>query len=67
MRGDAVHWRPADGSGEAEHLIDTRAAEGARAEPTPLPIQGFAPAEYRRQFDRMPDGRRFLVLLPLSR
>ena len=27
-RPDAVYWRRADGSGEAEHLIDTRAAEG---------------------------------------
>src|SRR5829696_9266715 len=27
-RGDAVYSRRADGSGEAEHLIDTRAAEG---------------------------------------
>lgn len=36
-------------------------------EPTPLPITGFAQAEYRRQFDLMPDGRQFLVLLPLSR
>jgi hypothetical protein len=27
-RGDAVYWRRADGTGEAEHLIDTRAAEG---------------------------------------
>jgi hypothetical protein len=25
---DAVYWRRADGSGDAEHLIDTRAAEG---------------------------------------
>ena len=32
--------------------------------PTPLPIKGFAQAEYRRQFDLMPDGRRFLVLFP---
>ena len=30
-RGDAVYWRRADGSGEAEHLIDTRAAEGWNA------------------------------------
>jgi Tol biopolymer transport system component len=37
------------------------------AEPTPLPIKGFAQAEYRRQFDLMPDGRQFLVLFPLSR
>src|SRR5215216_2210532 len=27
-RADAVYWRRADGSGDAEHLIDTRAAEG---------------------------------------
>ena len=39
----------------------------ARAEPTPLPIAGFAQAEYRRQFDLMPDGRQFLVLFPVSR
>jgi Tol biopolymer transport system component len=32
--------------------------------PTALPIKGFAQAEYRRQFDLMPDGRRFLVLFP---
>jgi Tol biopolymer transport system component len=182
-RGDAVYWRPADGTGNAEHLIDTRAAEGWNAggsqmrfltltgnrdygislldmtsrkvtrlvdfpgsaqhssnmspdgkwmayasnetgryevwleplprsgarlqltrdggshpmwapdgeslyfdrdhqmfrlavnthdvssigEPTPLPITGFAQAEYRRQFDLMPDGRQFLVLMPISR
>jgi Tol biopolymer transport system component len=27
-RGDTIQWRPADGSGTAEHLIDARAAEG---------------------------------------
>jgi hypothetical protein len=32
--------------------------------PTPLPIKGFAQAEYRRQFDLMADGRRFLILIP---
>ena len=31
-------------------------------EPTPLPIKGFAQAEYRRQFDLMPGGRQFLML-----
>jgi Tol biopolymer transport system component len=35
-------------------------------EPTPLPIEGFAQAEYRRQFDLMPDGRQFLALVPLT-
>ena len=27
-RPDGIHWRRADGTGEAEHLIDARAAEG---------------------------------------
>jgi Tol biopolymer transport system component len=35
-------------------------------EPTPLPIKGFAQAEYRRQFDLMPNGRQFLVLVPMG-
>jgi len=39
----------------------------AASEPTPLPIKGFAQAEYRRQFDLMPDGRRFLALFPIGR
>jgi hypothetical protein len=34
-------------------------------EPTPLPIKGFVQAEYRRQFDLMPGGEQFLVLMPL--
>jgi len=38
----------------------------SKIEPTPLPIKGFAQAEYRRQFDLMPDGRQFLVLVPLG-
>jgi eukaryotic-like serine/threonine-protein kinase len=38
----------------------------ARVEPTPLPIKGFAQAEYRRQFDLMPNGRQFLMLFPVS-
>jgi Tol biopolymer transport system component len=181
-KGDAVYWRPADGAGDAEHLIDTRAAEGwtaggaqmrfltlkanndygismfdmgsrritplvdspgsaqhssamspdgkwmayasnesgryevwvepfpgtgardqltrdggshplwapdgrslyfdrdhqlfrlalnpndmsSRVEPVPLPIKGFAQAEYRRQFDLLPDGRQFLLLFPIA-
>jgi Tol biopolymer transport system component len=35
-------------------------------EPTPLPIRDFAQAEYRRQFDLMPNGRQFLMLFPLK-
>jgi dipeptidyl aminopeptidase/acylaminoacyl peptidase len=32
-----------------------------------LPIEGFVQGEYRRQFELMPDGRRFLMLFPLAR
>ena len=39
----------------------------SRSEPTALPIKGFVQAEYRRQFDLMPDGRQFLVLVPTGR
>jgi len=35
------------------------------AEPIALPITGFVQAEYRRQFDMMPNGRQFLVLIPV--
>lgn len=35
--------------------------------PVALPIKGFAQAEYRRQFDLMPNGRQFLMLVPVSR
>jgi len=35
-------------------------------DPAPLPITGFAQAEYRRQFDLMPNGRQFLVLIPMG-
>jgi eukaryotic-like serine/threonine-protein kinase len=31
-RKDSIYWRRADGSGEAEHLIDARAAEGIYAD-----------------------------------
>ena len=34
------------------------------SEPRALPIAGFVQGEYRRQFDLMPDGRQFLVLIP---
>jgi Tol biopolymer transport system component len=39
----------------------------ARVDPIALPISGFVQAEYRRQFDLMPDGRQFLVLVPMAR
>jgi Tol biopolymer transport system component len=36
-------------------------------EPTALPIKGFAQAEYRRQFDLMPNGHQLLMLFPIER
>jgi hypothetical protein len=39
----------------------------SRVDPIALPISGFVQAEYRRQFDLMPDGRQFLVLVPKAR
>jgi len=36
------------------------------AEPIALPIKGFVQAQYRRQFDLMPNGRQFLVLIPVG-
>lgn len=46
--------------------VDT-ASLAASPEPVPLPVEGFVQAEYRRQFDLLPDGRRFLVLVPIGR
>jgi Tol biopolymer transport system component len=34
------------------------------APPEPLPVSGFVQGELRRQFDLMPDGKRFLMLYP---
>jgi Tol biopolymer transport system component len=40
-----------------------RAAGAASA----LPIEGFIQGEYRRQFELMPEGQRFLMMFPLER
>lgn len=45
-------------------LSVTTADLNAVGEPVPLPIKGFAQAEYRRQFDLMPNGTQFMVMLP---
>jgi hypothetical protein len=49
------------------HLVVDTGDLSAPVEPTPLPIRGFVQGEYRRQFDLMPDGRRFLMLFPVGR
>jgi Tol biopolymer transport system component len=41
------------------------AAPSSTVDPVALPIKGFAQAEYRRQFDLMPNGRQFLMLFPV--
>jgi Tol biopolymer transport system component len=47
--------------------LDTNTANpAAPAVPMALPIKGFAQAEYRRQFELMPNGRQFLMLFPVS-
>jgi len=63
-------WRP-DGRSlffDLDHQMFELAVNtqdlSSRNEPKPLPIKGFVQAEYRRQFDLMPDGGRFLVLIP---
>jgi hypothetical protein len=46
--------------------VNTKALSSS-IEPSPLPIKGFAQAEYRRQFDLMANGRQFLMLFPIGR
>jgi len=41
-------------------------APTSSADPTSLPIKGFAQGEYRRQFELMPNGRQFLMLFPVA-
>lgn len=45
-------------------LAVNTADPAAKNEPKALPIEGFAQAEYRRQFDLMPNGKQFVVLFP---
>lgn len=44
--------------------IDTASPSSSPSshQPVALPVQGFVQGEFRRQFDLMPDGRRFLML-----
>jgi eukaryotic-like serine/threonine-protein kinase len=70
--GSHPMWQP-DGQSlffDRDHQLFSLAVNvrdlAARVEPTPLPIKGFAQAEYRRQFDLMPGGRQFLMLFPIG-
>ena len=47
------------------HLLLNLDGPAPVGEPKPLPITGFAQAEFRRQYDLMPNGRQFLMLMPL--
>jgi eukaryotic-like serine/threonine-protein kinase len=42
--------------------LDVPSAAGS---PVALPIKGFAQAEYRRQYDLLPNGKQFLMLFPV--
>lgn len=44
--------------------VDLTGPTPRAAPPRPLPIRGFQQGYRRRQFDLMPDGRRFLMLFP---
>lgn len=45
------------------YRIDVDLGDGVEAaDPVALPISGFHQGEYRRQYELMPDGRRFLML-----
>jgi len=66
-------WRP-DGQSlyfDRDHQLFQLAVNtkdlASVVQPVPLPIKGFAQAEYRRQFDLMPGGRQFLALFPMGR
>ena len=43
-------------------LAVNTASPSSNAQPVTLPVQGFVQGELRRQFDLMPDGKRFLML-----
>lgn len=71
--GSHPMWRP-DGQSlyfDRDHQLFSLAVNVSdlktRVDPVPLPIKGFAQAEYRRQFDLMPGGRQFLMLFPIGR
>jgi Tol biopolymer transport system component len=43
-------------------LVVNLSSPSSLAPPQPLPVSGFVQGELRRQFDLMPDGKRFLML-----
>lgn len=45
--------------------VDLAANAPRAGEPKSLPIRGFQQGDLRRQFDLMPDGKRFVMLFPL--
>ena len=73
-RGGGAHplWLPDgrslyfDRGQQMFQLAVNLAAPALSGEPVPLPINGFAQGEYRRQFDLMPGGRQFLMLFPVA-
>ena len=58
-------WLYFDRDAQLFRLAVNPGAPSSTAEPAALPIKGFAQAEYRRQFDLLPNGRQFLMLFPV--
>jgi Tol biopolymer transport system component len=70
--GNRPQWSP-DGSklyfdqaGQIYQLNITAGAEPRASDPVALPIKGFQQTELRRQYDLTPDGKGFVVLMPLA-
>lgn len=69
--GSHPQWSP-DGSqiyfdqgGQLLRMPVTTGAEPKAGDPVALPIRGFQQGELRRQYDLTPDGKGFVMLLPL--
>lgn len=71
--GSHPQWSPDgtkiyfDNGGRIHRLDMTLGATPRASEPVPLPITGFQQGELRRQYDLLPDGSGFVMLIPIQR
>lgn len=69
--GSHPQWSPDgrqiyfDQGGQVFRMTVTTGAEPKAGDPVALPIRGFQQGELRRQYDLTPDGKGFVMLLPL--
>jgi Tol biopolymer transport system component len=70
--GNRPQWSPDgtkiyfDQGGQIYQLNITAGTEPAASGPVALPIKGFQQTELRRQYDLTPDGKGFVMLMPLA-